>query len=88
MTVYLKARNFEQANTVLKAPPGSEDKVYDLPICRPTNYPGVVSCWEVPLEAIHEISKTRRIYLMVQGRTHPPVILVTDVFDELEEGGT
>jgi hypothetical protein len=70
---------FPEQNTVLKAAPGTESWVRDLPIYR--QYPDgvndqcVVSCWELSAEEVAEIVRTGRVYFQAFGPTHPPVAL-------------
>jgi hypothetical protein len=74
--------DFLEANDVLKAAPGTEDHVNDLPIFRPTfaqvqagQLPCVVSCATLSPEELAEVNRTGVVYLQVLGHTHPPVAL-------------
>lgn len=79
-----KPSMFPQANAVLKAPPGYEDVVTDLPVCKTTmdtigNV--IVSCWVVCSfwERIKFIF-SGRIYVVCKGHTHPPLYIELEVF--------
>lgn len=68
---------FAEQNTVLKAQPGTESWVRDLPIY--WQFPDgvqdacVVSCWELSEEEKAEVLRSGRIYFQAFGMTHPPV---------------
>lgn len=68
---------FPEQNTILKAAPGTESWVRDLPIYR--QYPDgvndkcVVSCWELSAEELAEVARTGVVYFQCFGLTHPPV---------------
>lgn len=73
---------FPESNTVLKAAPGTEEWVRDLPIFRQglSFLPNgvrmdqcVVSCWELSPEELAEVVKTGKIYFQCFGGTHPPI---------------
>lgn len=64
---------FAEANVTLKAPPGMEGEVGDLPVHRSDEPALVVSCWELEPGDMEEIRRTGRVWLSVQGRTHPPL---------------
>ena len=80
----MNAENFPEANDVLKAPPGVPgDRCYDLPIHRYTSPDGhgpggIVSCWRPTKEDIKRIALGEPIYLHVEGKTHPPLLLTTE----------
>jgi hypothetical protein len=57
--------HFPQANTLLKAAPGTEHYVQDLPIYRPQPY--VVSCVELSAQELAQVVASRRIYLQLDG---------------------
>lgn len=74
--------DFPEANDVLKAAPGTEAYVSDLPIFRqplpgqqlkPGYMPCVVSCFQLSPQELAEVNRTGRLYLQVLGHTHPPV---------------
>ena len=74
----MKAINHKHTTDVLKAAPGTEDKVYDLPICRTYDSLGnelVISVWELTDEDIEALIKNRKIYFQCWGHTHPPIVL-------------
>jgi hypothetical protein len=73
---------FPEQNDVLKAQPGTESWVMDLPIFRQgLSFTAdgqrldqcVVSCWELTPEELAEVQRTGRLYIQAFGRTHPPV---------------
>jgi len=64
---------FEAANAVLTAPRGQEDSVGSLPVYRDGR--SCTSCWELSELELEEIVLTRRVYLSMQGDTHPPVFV-------------
>jgi hypothetical protein len=70
---------FPEANDVLKASPGTEHYVNDLPIYRQAQttaqLPCVVSCARLSPEELAEVNRTGVVYLQVIGHTHPPVSL-------------
>jgi hypothetical protein len=75
---------FPEANDVLRAAPGTEDRVNDLPIFRQPmrgealpegQDPCVVACFKFSPEEIAEINRTGVVYHMVLGYTHAPVSL-------------
>jgi hypothetical protein len=63
-------------NSVLRAAPGDEGNVYDLPIARLSDG-SLMSCWEVDAKALMDIAEDGKIFLHVLGRTHPPLLLLT-----------
>lgn len=73
----MKAEHFPEENDVLKAPPGlPEGACYDLPIHRHAG--GIVSVWRPTKDDIKRIAMGAPIYLHVEGRTHPPLVLLTE----------
>lgn len=67
----------KHANSILRAPDGSTD-VVDLPITRLEYKNGVTaieSCWELSDEELEIIKKTKKVYFICQGSTHPPILL-------------
>lgn len=74
---------FAEQNDVLRAAPGTEDYVNDLPIYRQPSKerplqegerPCVVSCFQLSPEELAEVNRTGGlIYHMVLGYTHAPV---------------
>lgn len=73
----MKAEAFPEANTVLSAPPGlPEGACYDLPIHRHSR--GVISCWRPTADDLVRLNLGGPIYLMVEGATHPPLLLLTE----------
>lgn len=72
----------------LKAAPGTESAVRDLPVKRHkqliqmgeelVNMPAVTSCWYVSDEDLEKIIKERVVWFTAWGTSHPPVILSAD----------
>lgn len=76
----MKPIKTEHTNSVLKAPPGQENEVMDLPIARlqfDDGSRGVESCWELSKEELEEVMITGRIHFTCMGDTHPPILLTT-----------
>lgn len=70
--------SFDESNHVLGAPKGmSADECLPLSVCMTSNgqHDVVVSCWKVTAEELEEIKKTGRVWLIVCGKTMPPVWL-------------
>lgn len=79
--------DFKQANDLLCAAPGTEAEVTDLPVCR-FNYGWnlidggqnvVASCWRLTWWERLQVAVTGRVFLQVYGRTHPPLLLSTEL---------
>ena len=70
-----KPVQFKQANDVLL---GGDTGAADLPIFRGEQH--VVSCWRLPWIRRVRVLLTGCVYLVVQGKTHPPVYVETDEF--------
>ena len=74
----MKPIDFPEANDILKAPKGTEDKIQDLPIYR-GNYsdgtPCVISVWELNDDDLIDININKKIYFEATGRTHPPIFI-------------
>ena len=66
---------FKQANDVLLH---GETDASDLPIFRADTF--IVSCWQLPWIRRLRVLITGKMYLVVQGQTHPPVYIETDEF--------
>jgi len=76
----MKPIETEHTNSILKAPPGQENEVMDLPITRlqfDDDLSGVESCWELSKEELDEVTRTGRVYFTCMGDTHPPILLTT-----------
>lgn len=75
----MKGVNFPESNTLLARPEGmTEEECYDLSVCRTimeNGTPVVISCWELTPDEIATIIGTKKIWLWIIGKTHPPVIL-------------
>lgn len=65
---------FPEANLRLVGPPGVSD-ILPLPVF--TDGRHVASVWELSDEEIADLVKTRRLYLVVVGQTHPPLLMQT-----------
>lgn len=72
--------SFDESNMALSPPEGvSEDEVYSLSVLKTIilsnnePQPVVISCWKVSQEELDEIIRTKRIWLLVMGKTMPPV---------------
>lgn len=69
----MKPTIFEGHNVMLLAPE-SMPEVMPLPVRRVEGaIPEVTSCWELEPGDLETIQRTGRVYLTVQGRTHPPL---------------
>lgn len=83
----MKPIKTKDTNSVLKGPKGSN--VIDLPITRlkgPNGEPVVESCWELSEKELKEVNKTRKVYFLCLGNTHPPILLSTSsAAEECEE---
>lgn len=66
----MKAVVFPEANDMLIG--STEPPVADLAIHRIEGY-AVISCWELDDDDLAMIAKTRRLFLIVNASTHPPV---------------
>jgi len=66
--------SFKEANTTLKGREG----VDDLPVH--FNGENVTSCWRIPFSKRIKVLLTGRIYLVVRGKTHPPLWIDTEAF--------
>lgn len=62
---------FPQANLTLKAPPGQEEHVYDLPVW--TDGEHCLSRWEPTPEERAAVAAGGPVWLWVVGSTHPPL---------------
>ncbi|MGL5153108.1 MAG: hypothetical protein ACRC7N_21315 [Clostridium sp.] len=74
----MKPVNTETTNSILKGPEGSG--VIDLPITRLQGSNGeavVESCWELSEKELEEVVRSRRVYFMCLGATHPPILIST-----------
>jgi hypothetical protein len=74
--------DFPEKNDVLKAQPGTEAWVRDLPIFRQgLSFTAdgqrldqcTVSCWQLTPEEQAEVARTGVVYFQAFGRTHPPI---------------
>lgn len=84
----MKAIPFPQANKVLKAPPGQEADVYDLPVWggEVEGIQRCISCWEPTPEERAAIAAGGPVWIWVVGHTHPPLVL--DAASPFEPGRT
>ena len=64
-------------NEQLSAAPGTEDRIYPLPIRRVETFdgPAVVSCWYPTEEELRVLGNGGFVYLCILGVTQPPVIV-------------
>ena len=67
---------FPEANGTLC---GTGD-VKDLPVCHTVDG-NVTSCWYIPWWKRVKLLLTGKIYLVVKGRTHPPLWIDTKAFE-------
>jgi len=78
---------FPQCNKVLKAPPGSEGLVQDLPICQaqtPNGIPQMVTAWELTMEERLKLLSTGILWVSFLGTTIPPTLpQVDDPFEPI-----
>ncbi len=65
-------KKFKEANTVLRCPKEVKDCT-DLHVHIQPIKGFVVSCWQPTAEELEEINRTGKIWLHVQGTTHPPL---------------
>ena len=66
---------FPEANGTLHG----RDDVNDLPVCRTTDG-NTCSCWKLPIRKRIGLLFTGRVYLVVRGKTHPPLWIDTEAF--------
>lgn len=70
--------DFPERTGILKAAPGTEEYVQDLPYAQAidpnTNLPYVVSCWELNKEERDMLLREGKIYISFVGNTIPPVL--------------
>ena len=74
----MRAHDFPEANTELRAPEGLEDQVYDLQVWKDPSIPLVISQWKPTWLDRWRILWGKPLWLQVQGVTHPPVTIETD----------
>lgn len=68
--------SFDESNGVLGKPPEmTDDQCSPLSVCHimTQSGPAVLSCWKLTGDELEEIIRTKRIWLLVMGRTMPPV---------------
>lgn len=66
------ATSFNESNHVLSRPPDMTDEQCD-PLSVFVDGKQVISCWKMTAEELTEIQKTGRVWLIIAGRTMPPV---------------
>jgi len=71
----MKPIQFKEANIILTAHPGDEQKVQNMPAYSNTKLGLTISCWELDGEELLKICETKKVYLHVMGDTQPPVML-------------
>jgi hypothetical protein len=82
------ATAFDEENDVSDGPPGTtSEQVMSLSVWRGPNEDGiqvVISCWKPTKEELDEIVRTGRVWIVVWGRTMPPICPVgTNPFEPL-----
>ena len=76
-------------NTILTAPKGQENSVFNLPVTRYTmqtpdgDVDCVMSCWELSPEELEKFKETGSIYFHMYGNTHPPMMLTPYPLEDL-----
>jgi hypothetical protein len=80
---------FEGADRGLVAPKGRDD-VQILPtqlVVDSNGSPACYSCWELDDEETLEVFHTRKVWIMIEGRTHAPIIVSgKDIREVVEDG--
>lgn len=71
----MQPSHFRQANLVLKAPPGEEENVVDLPVFANRDENTVTSLWLPTDEEREIIAQGGGIAVTIWGLTHPPVMV-------------
>jgi hypothetical protein len=74
----MQPASFKEANVVLDTPRGaSPDDVGPLSACRTTigDAPGYVTCWKPTAAELKEIAATGRVWVLVLGNAHPPILV-------------
>lgn len=69
---------FEGADRGLLPPKGREEDCLVLPtqlVIDSNGNPACYSCWTLSDEELSEVVKTGRIWLLVEGRTHAPIVV-------------
>lgn len=73
----MDAAAFDEENDVLQPPPGmTADECEPLSVWRGNDESGnplVVSCWKPTAEEWAEMKRTGRIWVIIYGRTMPPI---------------
>ena len=72
--------SFAESNGVLDAPKGMEKDCDPLSVAfaQIGSMPCVVSCWKLTADELAEINRTGRVWLLIAGKTMPPVVLTTE----------
>lgn len=70
---------FDEANDTLN---GSAD-VDDLPVYRDGKH--TISCWYIPFWKRIKLLFTGKVWLCVEGKTHPPLWIDTECFEDNNE---
>ncbi len=74
----MEASSFDEANVALAAPAGMETDCTSLSVFRGVDqkgYPVVVSAWKLTEEEIKDLLAGKRLWLIINGVTMPPVAL-------------
>ena len=81
--------SFDESNTALSKPDGMTDEQCSaLSVCTGVYYASMggeeeapvagaafISCWRPNKEELEEINRTKKIWVMVLGQIHPPIIV-------------
>lgn len=70
--------NIEQ-NLVLKAAPGDEDNINDLPAHRTGPY--IITCWQLSIKERIRMLFSGKVMLAVRGISHPPIFMTVNPED-------
>ncbi len=81
--MYCKSVEFPYQNLVIAK---DQPQYTPLPVCVLGENQSVVSCWEIPPEALEEVRKTGKIYIQVMtfGKPLLPLRVATDISDFIE----
>ncbi len=77
----MEACGFDESNCVLDKPQDmTHEQCTSLEVWRGPNQEGitqVISCWKLTKEEVDELLKTGRIWVIIAGKTMPPLFLST-----------
>jgi hypothetical protein len=80
MDLEVKPVTFDRANSTLRG--GLIENCEDLPVYKDELC--TVSCWKIPLLKRIQLLFTGVVWLVVKGKTHPPLYIETTVFKKEE----